>query len=140
MRRSLFPLIIAALIFSVSTASAGATTIKVRKSASYGKYLTDSKGLTLYLFTRDKGKGKSTCFGSCEKAWPIVKGKPKLGKGVKGKVGTTKRKDGRVQGTLNGHPLYYYVDERRAGQILCQDVFEFGGTWLIVSPSGKAIR
>jgi len=24
--------------------------------------------------------------------------------------------------------------------VLCQDVFEFGGTWLVVSPSGRAIR
>lgn len=140
MRRSQFLLVTAALILAVPVASASATTIKVRKSASYGKYLTDSKGLTLYLFTRDKAKGKSTCFGACEKAWPIVTGKPKLAKGVKGKVGTTKRKDGRVQATLNGHPLYYYVDEKKAGQILCHDVFEFGGTWLIVSPSAKAIR
>ena len=39
-----------------------------------------------------------------------------------------------------GRPLYYYVNDRRPGQILCQNVAEFGGTWLIVRPSGKLVR
>jgi hypothetical protein len=42
--------------------------------------------------------------------------------------------------TYAGHLLYYYVNDRKPGQILCQDVLEFGGTWLVVSPSGRAIR
>ena len=124
-----------------TTASAKATTLKVRKGR-FGRYLTDGRGLTLYLFTRDKGKPKSTCYGDCEKAWPVLAGaKPKAGKGVNARyIGTTKRKDGRTQATYRGHPLYYYEHEDQAGEILCQDVPEFGGTWLIVAPSGKAIR
>ncbi|MFL5890929.1 MAG: hypothetical protein ACJ76M_17830 [Solirubrobacteraceae bacterium] len=47
---------------------------------------------------------------------------------------------GTTQVTYAGHPLYYYVNDRKPGQILCQDVLEFGGTWLVVSPSGRAIR
>lgn len=42
--------------------------------------------------------------------------------------------------TYNGHPLYYYVTDTRPGQITCQDVTEFGGTWLVVDPDGNAIR
>ena len=33
-----------------------------------------------------------------------------------------------------------YIGDARPGQILCQDVAEFGGTWLIVSPRGLAVR
>lgn len=128
---------------SVETAAAAKAkpTIKVRKGR-FGRYLTDGRGLTLYLFTRDKGKPKSTCYGACEKAWPVLAGaKPIAGNGVKASyIGTTRRKDGRVQATYRGHPLYYYEHEDQAGEILCQDVAEFGGTWLIVAPSGKAIR
>jgi hypothetical protein len=36
--------------------------------------------------------------------------------------------------------LYYYVGDRQPGQILCQDVFEFGGTWLVVRPNGTLVR
>jgi hypothetical protein len=42
--------------------------------------------------------------------------------------------------TYAGHPLYYYTGDVRAGEILCQNVDEFGGTWLIVSPRGTPIR
>jgi hypothetical protein len=42
--------------------------------------------------------------------------------------------------TYAGRALYYYVGDRRPGQILCQDVFEFGGDWLVVRPSGALVR
>jgi hypothetical protein len=41
--------------------------------------------------------------------------------------------------TYAGHPLYFYVGDP-VGQIRCQNVFEFGGTWLVVSPNGRAVR
>jgi hypothetical protein len=44
-----------------------------------------------------------------------------------------------LQVTYAGHPLYYYVSDR-AQQVLCQDVEQFDGTWLVVSPRGTAIR
>ncbi|MFL5853901.1 MAG: hypothetical protein ACJ77G_15665 [Solirubrobacteraceae bacterium] len=52
----------------------------------------------------------------------------------------TRDRGSTTQVTYAGHPLYYYVNDRKPGQILCQDVREFGGTWLVVSPSGRAIR
>ena len=54
-----------------------------------------------------------------------------------GLLGTTTRRGGRRQVTYNGHPLYYYVTDTRPGQITCQDVVEFGGTWLVVDPRGQ---
>ncbi len=45
------------------------------------------------------------------------------------------RSDGAVQLTYAGHPLYYYAHER-PGQVLCHDVTEFGGRWLVVTPAG----
>jgi hypothetical protein len=41
--------------------------------------------------------------------------------------------------TFAGHPLYYYVHDT-PDQILCQDVVEFGGRWLLVRPNGQALR
>jgi predicted lipoprotein with Yx(FWY)xxD motif len=55
-------------------------------------------------------------------------------------LGKVRRQDGRLQVTYAGHPLYYYVGDRRPGQVLCQAVLEFGGTWYVVAPSGHAIR
>jgi hypothetical protein len=39
--------------------------------------------------------------------------------------------------TYGGHPLYYYAHEG-PGQVLCHDVIEFGGRWLVVTPDGVA--
>ena len=112
------------------------------KSSSYGRVLFDGRGLVLYAFTRDKN-GRSACYGACAKAWPVyyVKATLRAGTGIKRSlIGATKRRDGRRQITYAGRPLYYYVGDTMAGQILCQNVVEFGGTWLIVRPSGKLVR
>jgi predicted lipoprotein with Yx(FWY)xxD motif len=116
-------------------------TVKVSESDDYGKVLMSKGGKALYLFTKD-GKGPSDCYGDCAVAWPplLTKGKPVAGKGAIGrKLGTTMRTDGKRQVTYGGHPVYFYEHDR-PGVILCQDVFEFGGTWLLVKASGKAVR
>jgi predicted lipoprotein with Yx(FWY)xxD motif len=112
------------------------------KTSSYGRVLFDGRGYVLYAFTRDKN-GRSACYRACAKAWPVYysKGTLRAGAGIKRSlIGTTKRRDGRRQVAYAGRPLYYYVNDRKPGQILCQNVTEFGGTWLIVRPSGKLVR
>lgn len=109
-------------------------------SSDYGKVVADAKGEALYLFTKEKGT-KSRCYGDCAAAWPpiLTKGTPRAGNGVtESKLGTTKRRDGKLQVTYNGQPLYYYRADS-PGQILCQDVAEFGGTWYVVKPSGAPV-
>lgn len=109
--------------------------------SQYGRVLADGKGEAFYLFDKEDG-GRAECYGACAKAWPplLTKGKPQAGKGAKQSLlGTTKRRDGKLQVTYAGQPLYYYVDDS-PGTILCHDVEEFGGRWLVVKPSGEAAR
>lgn len=40
--------------------------------------------------------------------------------------------------TYAGHPPYYYKDDT-PGNILCQNVDEFGGLWLVVKPKGEPV-
>jgi hypothetical protein len=54
-----------------------------------------------------------------------------------GLLGTTRRADGVVQVTYAGHPLYYYAHEGKY-EVLCHNVKEFGGTWLVLRPDGTA--
>jgi predicted lipoprotein with Yx(FWY)xxD motif len=51
----------------------------------------------------------------------------------------TIRREGRLQVTYAGQPLYFYAHEG-PNQVLCQDVDEFGGTWLVVKGSGEPVR
>ncbi len=111
-------------------------------SSRYGKVLFDGRGRALYLFTREKRRS-SRCYGECARAWPpfYTRGRPRAGDGAQASlISTTKRRGGRRQVTYDGHPLYYYVSDRAPGQITCQDVVEFGGTWLVVSPGGEAVQ
>src|SRR4029079_18439740 len=56
------------------------------------------------------------------------------------RLATIRRSDGSRQATYAGKPLYYYVGDRKPRQILCQNVSEFGGLWLVVRPNGTVGR
>jgi predicted lipoprotein with Yx(FWY)xxD motif len=108
------------------------------RDSQFGPVLFDGRNRALYLFTRDS-RNKTRCYGACAEAWPpfYAKGRPRAGRGVdRSLIGTIKRRDGRRQVTYKGQPLYFYVDDPR-GQVLCNDVFEFGGTWYAVDARGN---
>jgi predicted lipoprotein with Yx(FWY)xxD motif len=123
------------------TAASSAPSLKAG-SSKYGKVLFDRGGRVLYAFARDHGKA-STCYGGCAAAWPPFKVKqaPKAGAGVRsGLLGTTRRRDGSLQVTYAGHPLYYFTGDKKPGQITCQNVSSFGGRWYVVDPNGKPVH
>ena len=126
---------------AAAKADAAPTTLTVGDS-DYGRMLFDGSNRALYAFTRDTPGKPSTCYGACAAAWPpyIVSGKLTAGSGAKRSLfGTTRRRDGKRQLTYRGWPLYYYVHDP-VGQVLCQNVREFGGLWLVVRPSGQLVR
>src|SRR5512134_2375450 len=115
-------------------------TLKIAPS-QYGEILFDGEDQAIYLFQKERSS-RSECYGACAEAWPpvLTEGHPQVGRGADASLlGTTKRDDGTVQATYNGHPLYYYVSDP-PGQVLCQNVQEFGGLWLVVDPYGNAVR
>src|SRR5262249_36061455 len=123
-----------AVMASGGTPGGGRASLKVI-SSRYGKVVADAKGEALYSFSRD-GNGSSHCYGACAKAWPpaLTKGTPRAGKGVSASsLGSVRRSDGTRQLTFKGRPLYYY-DADKPGVILCQNVREYGGDWLVVAP------
>jgi predicted lipoprotein with Yx(FWY)xxD motif len=106
-----------------------------------GKILVDSQGRTLYLFERDTGT-KSTCTGACAVEWPPLRatGKPTVGGGANASVvATSARSDGKPQVTYNGHPLYLFSADQKAGDTNGQGVNAFGGLWYVLSSTGKQI-
>ncbi len=136
-------LLVIVLLATGQGAATGRPTPTVTAAPStYGVVLFDGHGKALYAFTRDP-RGRSTCSGACAAAWPpyVVSGRVRAGAGARGELlGTTKRPDGKRQLTYGGRPLYYYIGDRKPGQILCQNVVEFGGRWLVVRPSGGLVR
>ena len=126
---------------SETTAGAPGTTVDIARSP-LGRILVDSKGRTLYDFPPDM-QGASTCYGACAALWPplTTTGKPHAGAGVSASLlGTTKRSDGKVEVTYNGHPLYYYVADTKRGQTTGQGLNQFGAPWWVLTPTGKEIH
>jgi predicted lipoprotein with Yx(FWY)xxD motif len=132
---------IAAAFAVAADTQAGGTKVALAKSP-VGNILVDSKGITLYDFVKDKGMA-SACYGACAALWPplTTTGKPVAGRGVRASLlGTTKRKDGKLEVTYGGHPLYYFVTDRKPGQTTGQGVNQFGGPWWVISAAGKEIH
>lgn len=120
--------------------SAKAATVEV-VSSQFGPIVADRRGQALYLFTKETS-GRSRCYGPCAKRWPpaIAMGAPRGSSGARSALlGTTRRADGKLQLTYAGHPLYYYQGDS-PGRVLCQNVSEFGGLWLVIKPDGRAVR
>ena len=113
--------------------------LQLATDAKLGKFIADGDGRSLYMFTKDT-KDTSNCYGKCETAWPplLQAGKPTLGDGLDASLlGVTQRKDGSMQVTYAGMPLYYFAADQKAGDVTGQGV---GGVWYIVGGNGKIMK
>jgi predicted lipoprotein with Yx(FWY)xxD motif len=110
-------------------------------TGSAGTYLVGASGRPVYLWVAD-AHDKSVCAGACAKFWPplITKAAPVAGSGVTaGQLGTIIRAGGAKQVTYNGHPLYYFSEDKTKTSFLGQGNTGFGAKWWLVAPSGTAI-
>jgi predicted lipoprotein with Yx(FWY)xxD motif len=108
------------------------------KTGPLGSYLTDGAGRTLYVFTPDK-TSVSTCNGGCATAWPAFTtagAATATGAAAAGTLSTSRRTDGSLQVTYDGHPLYYFKADSAPGDTNGQGV---AGVWFEVAPAGTAL-
>jgi predicted lipoprotein with Yx(FWY)xxD motif len=107
-------------------------------SSQYGPMLFDRSGQAIYLFDLETSS-KPRCYDECAEAWPpvLTQGSPVASGEVRASLlGTTRRSDGSLQVTYAGHPLYFYAHEGKR-QVLCHNIDEYGGLWLVVQPDGE---
>jgi predicted lipoprotein with Yx(FWY)xxD motif len=89
--------------------------------------LTNIDGLTVYIFDVDNGS-TSNCYDACAKAWPPVLATPDFIPAAP--IGTTIRKDGSLQLTFNGMPIYLFAGDGAPGETNGDGL---GGVWHIVA-------
>jgi predicted lipoprotein with Yx(FWY)xxD motif len=125
---------------SKAASSSTPTVVATADNSKYGVILTTRTGFALYTYTADDPGGPG-CTGECLKFWPPLllpagASQPVAGPGISG-LGTFAR-DGRLQVTFKGMPLYTYVTDKSPGQTTGQNVVDSGGKWLlaIVTPAG----
>ncbi len=124
--------------------SGSATKVGANRSDMYGWYLVDASGRTLYMFKADNRYESSDCYGQCADVWPpmLVKGSTLAASSMinENMIGTIERRDGSMQVTYNGWPLYYYVEDQSEGKFTGQDVKGFGAEWYMMEPNGTILH
>ncbi|HEY1511489.1 MAG TPA: hypothetical protein VGF93_20945 [Solirubrobacteraceae bacterium] len=125
---------------SSAAAATGKPVTVTSKRAKFGTVLAaGSKQRTVYLFEADR-RDKSNCASACASGWPPVIGKPKAKGAAKSMdLSTITRASGKLQVTYKGHPLYYFVKDKDAGDAYGQSVEAFGAEWYVLSPQGNKI-
>jgi predicted lipoprotein with Yx(FWY)xxD motif len=132
--------------------------LAVHEHEVLGSYLTDAQGRTLYVVV-DENDESVGCAGECADAWPpftLESLESMMGESMSGEsmsddamamasvdamlAGTVERMDGTTQLTYQGHPLYYFVGDEEPGEVNCQAIENFGGTWYVISPSGEIVK
>jgi predicted lipoprotein with Yx(FWY)xxD motif len=119
--------------------SAGAAIVSVGEAGDLGQVIVDSEGMTLYDFRKDKGT-TSSCYGACAEAWPplTTTGEAQaMGGAEASMLGMTERKDGTMQVTYAGHPIYTFVEDAKPGEANGNDVSAFGAEWYALQPNGE---
>ena len=109
------------------TTSPAAHTSTVRVSLSHG-VLVGPDGHTLYSNTADSAT-HLICTGQCLSLWPPVLGTPTAGAGVSASALGTIQRGSQVQATFEGHPLYEFYQDSKAGDMNGHGVSDAGGTW-----------
>lgn len=129
---------------SLDATAAGAT-LQVYEKQPYGTYLVDGENMSLYLFKADtQNADSSMCYDACAGAWPpfVSQAEPEAAAPAvdASMIGTIERRDGSMQVTYNGWPLYYFARDSAPGDTEGQDVMGFGAEWYLVSPAGAEVH
>jgi predicted lipoprotein with Yx(FWY)xxD motif len=142
---ALLAAVAAGVLVLAGSASSKSATLAVGRSIEVGSQ-TESiavtpRGAAVYQLSPETAKHLLCSSSQCLSFWPPVKvakaAKLTKGAGLKGRLGTLKRK-GFVQLTLNGHPLYTFSQDTKSGEAHGEGIKGFGGTWHVVKQAGAS--
>ncbi|WP_141564318.1 COG4315 family predicted lipoprotein [Mycolicibacterium palauense] len=124
-----------------SVVPVGETWLNTAEVGDLGSIVVDDTGRVLYMFDKDTPQS-SACYDACADTWmpALTDGDPTGGIGIDApSVGTVERRDGQLQVTYYGHPLYFYDGDSMSGQANGQGLETFGGHWTAVNPDGAPV-
>jgi predicted lipoprotein with Yx(FWY)xxD motif len=112
--------------------------VQLQTSTTLGSYLVDKTGHTIYFFSSD-ANGQSSCTGSCETTFPILRDSnltaAQLGTGLnQSDFASIRTSEGKTQLTYKGWPLYTYSPQgtpEASGMTTGDGV---GGLWFVAKP------
>ncbi len=115
MKRTLIlGLMISTVAFGTLSMAATSSEPAVLAKTSMGQAWVDANGMTLYTFDKD-ASGKSMCNDECAKEWPPL---PVAADGkASGDWTIVTRDDGSKMWAYEGHPLYTFIEDKKAGDV-----------------------
>jgi predicted lipoprotein with Yx(FWY)xxD motif len=121
-----------------TTTAGGEVAVVIGTAQSdYGEVLTDTDGLTLYIFT-DDGTGDPTCLDACTDIWPAVIAENIETRGeLDIEVNLVDGDAAERQVTVNGRPVYTYSGDSEPGMATGQGL---GGKWWVLDVDGNPIE
>jgi predicted lipoprotein with Yx(FWY)xxD motif len=138
--RVLAPGLLAVGAAAVAPGVAGAATnqqVATATIAGVGRVLVFGHRV-LYVHSTDTRR-HSTCTGVCATIWPplVVSSQTAHHLGHIHGLATIRRPNGRLQATINGHPLYFFSGDKNLTAAMGQG---FLNMWFTVRASGKAVH
>lgn len=116
--------------------------VGTRHDHALGTFLINGKnGRTLYLFQKDR-RNRSRCSATCASFWPplMTSGRPHAAGNAKQHELGRIRRGSSWQVTYDGHPLYTYSGDSKAGQTNGEGLDAFGARWFVINPRGHEIE
>jgi predicted lipoprotein with Yx(FWY)xxD motif len=115
-------LVVSTLTFGAFEAIAATSEPATLGDTAKGKAWVDAKGMTLYFFDKDIA-GKSNCNDQCAVKWPPLQAA--ADSKASGDWTIIARNDGSMMWAFEGHPLYTFVDDKKAGDVTGDNVNGF---------------
>jgi predicted lipoprotein with Yx(FWY)xxD motif len=115
-------LVVSTLAFGAFEAIAATSEPATLGDTAKGKAWVDAKGMTLYFFDKDIA-GKSNCNDQCAVKWPPLQAA--ADSKASGDWTIIARNDGSMMWAFEGHPLYTFVDDKKAGDVTGDNVNGF---------------
>ncbi len=138
---------VAVVVLALATsASSKSPTLSVDHSVQVGAkteaIAVTPRGVAVYALAPETARHLLCTSSACLSLWPPVKvpsgAKLTKGAGLRGTLATLKR-NGFVQLTLNGRPLYTFSEDRgKKGEAHGNGVKGFGGTWHVFAQAGTS--
>jgi predicted lipoprotein with Yx(FWY)xxD motif len=119
-----------AIAVILSLAASGALAAPMSGKSASGEVLTGENGMTLYTFAKDAA-GVSNCDGDCAAKWPPFMATEEDEEAAKAPFSVIERSDETYQWAVNGMPLYFWVNDKAAGDTTGDGV---GGVWSVARP------
>ena len=100
---------------AVTAATGSTATPGVLADSASGKIWVNTLGMTLYTFDKDTVAGKSMCNDKCATEWPPLA--VAANATASGDWTIVTRDDGTKMWAYEGHPLYTFLDDKKAGDV-----------------------